>query len=195
MPILLRLEIHDLSLMRLVSSTSSFTTCPAWVWGRVLKRRTFDEWLNDLDCRLAAVTETCRLCSSSHERYRMLFVSQAKKPSVMKRSLHVATARSMGGIAPGIDQNKTAQQLVTLFRSLAMRNARRFQVPELSRVTDSLLEYQALCYFFDQYSIPKKPLCTPGHLKFIPPLYAVSRERRFVLSLMGRRCSSIQLLS
>lgn len=91
--------------------------------------------------------------------------------------------RDCPGYRPAIvfqNENQTAQQLVTRFRSLATRNAKRFQFPELSpsvRVTDSLLEDQALCYFFDQYSIPKKPLCTPGHMEYIPPLYAVSRER------------------
>lgn len=38
------------------------------------------------------------------------------------------------------------------------------------------MEDRALCYFFEQYTIPETPTGAPGVLESIPPLYVLCRE-------------------
>jgi hypothetical protein len=49
-------------------------------------------------------------------------------------------------------------------------------VPRPRWLAESSMEDRALCYFFDQYTIPETPTGAPGVLESIPPLYVLCRE-------------------
>ncbi|KAH8705755.1 hypothetical protein BGW36DRAFT_17807 [Talaromyces proteolyticus] len=51
-------------------------------------------------------------------------------------------------------------------------------VPKPRWLAEASMEDRALCYFFDQYTIPETPTGAPGVLESIPPLYVLCRENQ-----------------
>lgn len=53
---------------------------------------------------------------------------------------------------------------------------RSASVLNLHRIADSTWEERAICYFFDQYTLPGNNEEGTGHLEYLPPLYARAAE-------------------
>ncbi|KAJ5215620.1 transcriptional regulator family: Fungal Specific TF [Penicillium cinerascens] len=66
----------------------------------------------------------------------------------------------------------SSQALMVADRSLD----RSASVLNLHRIADSTWEERAICYFFDQYTVPGDNEEGTGHLEYLPPLYARAAE-------------------